>query len=92
MTTKRGSWDDTRMAVFTIVPIILLLYGGYMSITRNCDSQLGCYAVYLGIGLLIILVFDITIALFKKKTGCDGCIFNTDERFVRRYEKNNVAK
>ena len=86
MTMLRGSWDDTRMAVFTIVPTIIILLVGGLMVFRDGNCW-GYRLLYIGIGCLIAEIFNVTVALFKKPMGCDGCMFNTENKFLRQLEK-----
>jgi hypothetical protein len=87
MTQKRGSWDDTRLAVWTAVPTVLILFIGGMMVFRDWHVDTGIALLWVGVGFTAIEILDTTIAIFKKHKGCDGCPYNTEDKFLRQFEK-----
>ena len=86
MPNKIGSWDDIRLAVWTVVPAIMLLFIGGI----NIHTRLGDWSLWIGISISVASVILAFIDTFNKRTGCEGCRYNTDHKFLRQFE--NVAK
>jgi hypothetical protein len=83
MPNKAGSYDDIRFAVWTTIPTILMLFIGVL----KADTTLGKWSFIIGIVFLFASIVLAFIGVFKKPKGCDGCIYNTDEKFLKRFKK-----
>ena len=85
---NRGSWDLLRIVFMTTIPTLLLILVGGLIVLNSEDKYVGngFNLVYIGSFSLLIEIIQCSIIIFKKHTGCEGCVFNTEEKFLERYE------
>ena len=85
MVDTRGSWDFLRI-IFTItIPIVLLIiFGGILIIF---DGEItGYISFYIGLTGVVIMIPLVVYKLLSKNTGCENCIYNTEDKFLRQFE------
>ena len=85
MTNRRGSWDFLRMIFTVTIPTLFLLMLGIIMILYN-DSSIGYIALWAGMICLFIELVLVIIKIISKPTGCDKCIYNTDDKFLEKYK------
>jgi hypothetical protein len=85
---NRGSWDLLRIVFMTTIPTFLLLFIGGAIIINGDEKYInnGFNLIYIGSFFLLIEILECGVIIFKKSIGCEGCVFNTEEKFLERYD------